>query len=79
LRTLLYLRFGNLRSGELVLTLLSGAGNIHTPKEQSPADGERGRGEHKLGHTGVLGSVFRSLSRAAGRDKSSDRKPDAAA
>jgi hypothetical protein len=59
-----------------VLTLLSGAGNIHTPKEHSPAEGERGRGDQKHGHGGVLGSVFRSLSRAAGRDKSSDRKPD---
>ncbi|GFZ47877.1 hypothetical protein JCM24511_05624 [Saitozyma sp. JCM 24511] len=54
-----------------------GAGNIHTPKEHSPAEGERGRGDQKHGHGGVLGSVFRSLSRAAGRDKSSDRKPDA--
>ncbi|RSH92313.1 hypothetical protein EHS25_008728 [Saitozyma podzolica] len=53
-----------------------GAGNIHTPKEHSPAEGERGRGDQKHGHGGVLGSVFRSLSRAAGRDKSSDRKPD---
>jgi len=49
-----------------------GAGNIHTPsthhsREQTP-DGERGRE-----HSGVLGSVLRSLSRATGREKSTDR------
>lgn len=51
------------------LNRLSGVG-----KELSPADGELCRGDHKHG---VLGSVLRSLSRAAGRDRSSDHKSDA--
>ncbi|ORY24010.1 hypothetical protein BCR39DRAFT_472749 [Naematelia encephala] len=49
-----------------------GAGNfIHPSKEHSPADGERGREKH-----GMLGNVLRSLSRAAGRDKSETRAKD---
>lgn len=42
-----------------------GPGNMH----RHLGDDERGRN----GDKGVLGSVFRSLSRAAGRDKSNDR------
>lgn len=42
-----------------------GAGNVHR------IDGdERGRDKH---HGGVLGNIVRSLSKAAGRDKSTDR------
>ncbi|WVQ79916.1 hypothetical protein IAT38_002017 [Cryptococcus sp. DSM 104549] len=49
-----------------------GAGNMVHRKDHSPAGDERdgrGRDAHK---GGMLGNVFRSISRAAGRDKSSD-------
>nr|ODN93646.1 cytoplasmic protein [Cryptococcus depauperatus CBS 7855] len=51
-----------------------GAGNMYRARsDQSPAGDERGRDAHK---GGVLGTVLRSISRATGREKSSDQARD---
>ncbi|WVQ98206.1 hypothetical protein IAU59_005328 [Kwoniella sp. CBS 9459] len=63
-----------------------GAGNMIPNKEQSPGpagtDGDRGRGRHEGsadGHKGgMFGNVLRSLSRAAGRERSTDGRREAA-
>lgn len=49
----------------------SGGGNFHASN-----GGERGRTASGTDKGGVFGNVMRSLSRATGRDKSSDRPRD---
>lgn len=52
------------------MLIISGGGNFHG------GAGERGRAVSGQDKPGVFGNIVRSLSRATGRDKSTDRPRD---